>query len=292
VPNVSSLPPRVDLRPACSPVEDQGQVGSCTANAVVGAVEFKRWKAGRTDDLSRLFVYYNARKIRGAESEDCGAMIAHGMAAILGQGVPPESAWPYDPAKVNVQPDAAAYAAAEANTEVEYARVDGIEHVKGALAREHPVVFAISLPLRCYDDAASGGVFSTPTEQECADELTQHGTHAMLLVGYDTDANVFHVRNSWGADWGEGGYARLSIDTFQRAQAVGTTWILGSLEGSGAFTVARPGAAASRPSAGPVEGSVRDRAPSYRDEIRGGVSKDIGDALRDIKQRVNPRRQG
>jgi hypothetical protein len=288
VPNVSSLPPRVDLRPACSPVEDQGQVGSCTANAVVGAFEFRRWKAGRQEDLSRLFVYYNARRMRGWENEDSGALISLAMAALLGHGVPPESAWPYDPAKVNVAPDDHAYTLAEAITEIEYARVDGVENVKGALAREHPVVFAISLPMRCYDEAGRDGVFPVPTEQEIAAEFTQHGTHAMLLVGYDTDENFFHVRNSWGTDWGDQGYARLSIDTFQRAMAVQTTWILGSLDASGLFAVARPSAVTPQPSSNPVEGSVRDMAARFRDEIRGGVAKDIGEALKDIKQRVNP----
>jgi hypothetical protein len=288
VPNVSSLPPRVDLRPGCSGVEDQGHVGSCTANAVVGAFEFRRWKTGRQEDLSRLFVYYNARKMRGWENEDAGALISHAMAALLAHGVPPESAWPYNPDKVNVAPDEQAYALAEAATEVEYARLEGVEHIKGALAREHPVVFAISLPTRCYDEAAHGGVFPVPTEQELAAEFSRYGTHAMLLVGYDTDGNFFHVRNSWGPGWGDQGYARLSIDTFQRALAAQTTWILGSLDGTGLFSVIRPAAPISRPSPGPVEGSVRDKAATYRDDIRGGVAKDIGDALADIKRRVNP----
>ncbi len=288
VPNVSSLPPRADLRPGCSPVENQGQVGSCTANAIVGAVEFKRWKQGRQEDLSRLFVYFNARKLSGTETQDCGARIAHGMAAFLAHGAPPESAWPYDPARVNTTPDDAAYAKAAANTEVEYARLGGIENIKGALARQQPVVFSISLPTRCYDEAASSGVMPKPTEDELAAVLTQHGRHAMLLVGYDTDQQVFIVRNSWGKEWGDQGYCRLSIDTFERAMAADTTWVLGSLEASGAFSVTRP-ALVSRP----VEGGVRDKASALRDDIRGSVTKDLDSALKGIRDRVNPpRREG
>ena len=156
---------------------------------------------------------------------------------------------------MNVVPDDQAYSLAASTTQVEYARVDGIEHVKGALAREHPVVFAISLPMRCYQEAAGSGVFPVPSDQELAAEFSEYGTHAMLLVGYDTDANFFHVRNSWGTRWGDQGYARLSIDTFQRAFAVQTAWILGSLEAMGTFSVARPAAASSSPTSSPVEGS-------------------------------------
>src|SRR6185503_17734495 len=139
--------------PGCSPVEDQGNVGSCTANAIVGAVEYKRRKSGNQEDLSRLFVYYNGRKMRGAENEDGGITIAHGMASLLAFGVPPEASWPYDPAKVTVAPGQGAYDQASASAEIEYARVDGLDHIKGALAREQPVVFSISLPTRCYQDA-------------------------------------------------------------------------------------------------------------------------------------------
>jgi hypothetical protein len=287
VPNISSLPPRADLRPGCSPVENQGQVGSCTANAIIGAVEFKRWKEGRQDDLSRLFLYFNARKISGTEKEDCGSRIAHGMAAFLAFGAPPESAWPYDPARVTTTPDEAAYAKAVANTQVEYARLSGIEHIKGALAREQPVVFSISLPLRCYDEAARSGVMPTPSENELAAVRTRHGQHAMLLVGYDLAQNIFHVRNSWGTEWGDRGYCRLSIETFERAMAADTAWILGPLEASRAFSVNRP-ALTSRP----VEGGVRNMAGTLRDDIRGSVTTDMNDALRGIRERVNPPKRG
>ncbi len=291
VPNISSLPPRVDLRPGCSPVENQGSVGSCTANAIVGAVEFKRWKTGRQDDLSRLFVYFNARRIAGMAHEDCGARIAHGMAALLAHGAPPESAWPYDPSKVNVEPDADAYAKATANIEVEYARLNGLEHIKGGLARDQPVVFASSLPMRCYDEAARTGLVPAPTQAELAAMLSEHGRHSMLLVGYDDDARIFHVRNSWGREWGDQGYCRMPFDVFESTMAVNTAWILGALESTGAFSVTRPAAPAAAPTV--VEGSVRGTSARLRDDIRGGLKSDIDSALKSVRDRVNPpRREG
>jgi hypothetical protein len=264
-------------------VEDQGQIGSCTANAIVGAIEFGRRRTGDQVDLSRLFLYYNARRMRGAEHEDGGATITHGMGALLTHGVPPETAWPYDPAKVAEPPDAAAYERAAGAADIEYARVDGLEHVKGALAQEQPVVFSISLPEWCYGEAGRRGVIPVPTDEELALVLTQHGRHAMLLVGYDSDGNFFHVRNSWGTGWGDQGYCRLSFDTFQRATAADSTWVLGSLEASGAFSVVRP---ALTPRA--VNGGVKDSAASIRDDVRAGLGRDLAEALKGVRQRVNP----
>src|SRR5437870_7645219 len=75
----ATLPPKVDLRPLCSPVENQGDLGSCTANALAGSVEFleKKDKVPFTD-VSRLFIYYNERVIEHSVNDDAGAMIRDG----------------------------------------------------------------------------------------------------------------------------------------------------------------------------------------------------------------------
>lgn len=286
VPNLTSLPRVVDLRTHCSPVENQGQVGSCVANAIVGAKEYQIRKEGRPGvDLSRLFVYYNARRMSARETDDAGTTIGEGMAAFLAFGAPPEDSWPYDPAIVNRQPGEAAFEQAREHAPVEYARVDGFEHVQGALARGYPVVFSASIPQRCYEEAGRTGVVPTPTDQELAQIRTMHGRHAMLLVGYDLNDRTFLVRNSWGQDWGTGGYCRLGFDTFTGALANNTTWILGGLEKSGDFIVARPALTSA-----PVSGSVRDMAGKMREDIRGSLMKDLQDSFKDIKNRVNPPR--
>jgi len=91
-----TLPAKVDLRAGCSPVEDQGQLGSCTANALVGNLEFLEKKAGHTvTDLSRLFIYYNERSMEGTINEDSGAAIRDGVKSLVNLGVCPEKSWPY-----------------------------------------------------------------------------------------------------------------------------------------------------------------------------------------------------
>jgi len=83
------LPKSVDLRAGMSPVENQGQLGSCTANALAGALEFLEIKSGKLlVDLSRLFIYYNERAIEHTEDQDSGAMIRDGIKTLASLGVP------------------------------------------------------------------------------------------------------------------------------------------------------------------------------------------------------------
>ena len=288
VPRVRALPPIVDLRPDCPAVEAQGALGSCTANAIVGAFEFRQRKAtGRMRDLSRLFVYYNARKMAGWEHEDSGATIGQGMAALLAFGAPSEASWPYDIARMAERPPEACYEEARADVPGEYARVDGVDHIRGALARAHPVVFASNIPDRCYEAAWTSGSVPMPTADEMAAFTSRDGTHAMLLVGYDLNAKVYFVRNSWSDQFGERGYCRLPFDVFDTVVIPQTTWILGHLETSGDFDIVRP--PLQRPV---VEGGAKDLAAKLREDIRASLTKDIDSAMKDVKQRFTPGRQG
>ena len=109
---IAALPPKVDLRPNCPPPYDQGQLGSCTGNAIAGAVQFEREKQHLTPDFvpSRLFIYYGERVIEGTVGTDSGAQIRDGIKVVANQGVPPETDWPYDIAKFAQKPPPKAFA--------------------------------------------------------------------------------------------------------------------------------------------------------------------------------------
>ena len=106
VENMAALPTSVDLRPQCpKTVYDQGQLGSCTANAIAGALEFDRLKEGLPDFVpSRLFIYYNERVMEGTVGTDSGAQIRDGIKSVGTIGAPPESDWPYNIAEFAVKP--------------------------------------------------------------------------------------------------------------------------------------------------------------------------------------------
>src|SRR5262245_26808338 len=86
--NLTALPPKVDLRAQCPPVYDQGTLGSCTGNAIAGALQFDRLKQKLTPDFvpSRLFIYYNEREMEGTVDSDSGAQIRDGIKSVADLG--------------------------------------------------------------------------------------------------------------------------------------------------------------------------------------------------------------
>ena len=138
----AALPARVDLRPRCTAVEDQGQLGSCTGNAIVGAMECLE---ANKIDLSRLFVYFNERAIEGTINDDAGAMIRDGIKSVALQGVCTEKLWPYDITKFREKPTAPCYADAVRRKITLYERVKNVAGMKDCLAAESPVVFGIKI---------------------------------------------------------------------------------------------------------------------------------------------------
>ena len=197
------LPAKVDLRALCPPAEDQGQLGSCTANALAGALEFLELKQNESlVDLSRLFIYYNERVIEHSVKQDSGAMLRDGIKTLAKQGVCPEKLWPYAIKQFAKKPPAACYAQAKQHTISSYQRLSTTDEMRACLAAGYPFVFGFTV-YESFESAtvAKTGVLNLPKKSERA-----IGGHAVCAVGYDDTAQRFVVRNSWGADWGKQGY--------------------------------------------------------------------------------------
>lgn len=204
---LTTLPPRIDLTQQCPPVFNQGQLGSCTANAIAGAVEFDRLKQHLTDFVpSRLFIYYNERAMEGTVSSDSGAQIRDGIKSVATQGVCPETDWPYDIATFTQKPPDAAYQDAALDRAVSYQRlVQDLNQMKGCLASGYPFVFGFTV----YESFESPQVAQTGHATLPGPTETQIGGHAVMAVGYDDAQLWFIVRNSWGPAWGMNGYFTL-----------------------------------------------------------------------------------
>ena len=209
---VARLPRKIDLRPLCPrTVYDQGQLGSCTGNAIAAAIQFDRLKQKLKPDFipSRLFIYYNERSMEGTIASDSGAQIRDGIKSVAKLGDCPEVEWPYDIARFATRPGAKCFRDARRYRAVAYQRVTQIlPQMRGCLASGYPFVFGFSV-YESFEDArvAKTGIARMPARRE-----RQLGGHAVLAVGYDDASRRFLVRNSWGPKWGMGGYFTLPYD--------------------------------------------------------------------------------
>lgn len=253
IPKKLSAPPsQMDLRQWCSPIEDQGSLGSCTANAAVGIVEyFENRGFSKYIEGSRLFVYKTTRNLMGVTG-DTGAFIRTTMQSLTLCGVPDEKFWPYTDKTqpgtgqdryFDLEPTAFVYALADNYEAVKYFRHDTIgktpaqilESVKKWIVMYIPSMFGFYV-FPSYTQSDVPGAFPYPSQGERA-----IGGHAVVAVGYDDGKKIKNlrngkittgailIRNSWGTSWGDKGYGWLPYDYILNGLA-SDFWSLTSLK--------------------------------------------------------------
>ncbi len=226
---VRQLPESVDLRSGCPPVYDQGQLGSCTANAIGGALEFAQIKQKSKSPFtpSRLFIYYNERVIEHTVDSDSGAQIRDGVKSVHKLGAPPETDWPYDINQFSQKPPEKAYTDAKNYQSILYQRVTPtLGQLKGCLASGFPFVFGFTV----YESFESQEMANTGHLGMPGSGEKQLGGHAVLAVGYQDSSQSFIVRNSWGADWGIKGYFTMPYPYLLQETLASDFWTIRSVE--------------------------------------------------------------
>lgn len=228
IPHWPALPESADLRPKCPPIYDQGQLGSCTAFAITGALEYQQKAQGVEDfRLSELFVYYLERAMEHSVRYDSGAMIRDGMKVVNAYGAPREPLWPYDTSKFARRPPKKAFNNALLERTLQYARVEqnGIREV---LASEKPVIFGFTV----YESFMTAEVARTgvvPMPDAATEKVV--GGHAVMAVGYTVDAYI--CRNSWSASWGDAGYFTIPAAYVENPNLADDFWVIDLIEGKG-----------------------------------------------------------
>jgi C1A family cysteine protease len=225
---LNELPRQVDLRDECPAVYDQGQLGSCTANAIGGAFEFMQKKQGLQDFMpSRLFIYYNERQLEGTVGEDSGAMIRDGIKSVNQLGVCDETVWTYDISSFTERPPQEAYDQAADHQATVYQRVLPVLHqMQGCLASGIPFVFGFSVYESFESESvAKSGVVPLPPRGE-----RLLGGHAVTAVGYDDNEQRFLVRNSWGSQWGMDGYCTMPYGYLTDPSLARDFWAVDAVE--------------------------------------------------------------
>ncbi len=220
---IGTLPTNIDLTSACPPVYDQGQLGSCTANAIAGAIQFEQMKQNLAQIFtpSRLFIYYNERDMEGTVNSDSGAQIRDGMKSVGLLGDCPEDMWPYIIANFAEKPSDACYQTALQHKAILYQRVvRDLIQMKGCLASGYPFVFGFTV----YESFETQQVAQTGHAPMPQHREKMLGGHAVMAVGYDDANQRFIVRNSWGTSWGMQGYFTLPYAYFTSRNLSSDFW--------------------------------------------------------------------
>jgi C1A family cysteine protease len=216
------LPTKVDLRKNCSPIEEQSNLGSCTANAGVGALEYLENVTGtKFQDLSRLFVYYNTRLIENDVSHDSGATCRDTVKSLVKYGACSESLLPYNIKKFKTKPSEKCYTDGKKHTATAYYSLKTLTDMKTALANNLPFIFGAAI-FSSFEEVGEDGLVKMPDYD--TDEYL--GGHCQLCVGYSDVDQRFIVRNSWSTDFADKGYSYMPYKYLSDTELCDDFWVI------------------------------------------------------------------
>jgi C1A family cysteine protease len=212
---------KVDLRPLDTPIYNQGNLGSCTANAIAGHLDFNRKREGlKIIKPSRLFIYYNERNHDGTVQSDAGSSIRESVKTVNKQGAVPEIQWPYTVDDFTLKPPEKLYKEAVSYEDLTYYRLNqNLEDFKACLSEGYPFVGGITV----YSSFPMQGSSTVPIPRE-SDSVK--GGHAIMFVGYNDDTEFFIFRNSWGDSWGSSGYGYIPYSYLANKNLANDFWSL------------------------------------------------------------------
>jgi C1A family cysteine protease len=226
------LPSSIDLRPTCPPVYDQGALGSCGPNAAVGALQFDQIKQKETPVmLSRLFVYFDTRKMEHTIDSDAGTGMRDVIKTLAKQGACAEDLWPYDIGQFTVQPPPNCYQEAVKHKALTYQRLlQSLAQMKACLIEGYPFLFGISVYESFESDAvALSGIVPMPAHNEIL-----LGGHALLCIGFHDAEQMFIFRNSWGTEWNPSdkypGYGYIPYAYLLNSSLAGDFWTIRTVQ--------------------------------------------------------------
>ncbi len=225
---VVRLPKKVDLREFCSIVENQETLGSCTANALAGNLEYldkrdrpdtvsrrRRLTVSDYTDVSRLFIYYNERALEGTIDYDSGASLRDGIKTLRKTGACWEDTWPYLIERFMKKPSKKCYSEAKKHRIESYHRIFTLNEMLTCLAEGYPFVFGFTV----YESFQSQRVAKTGVANMPKKKEKVLGGHAVMAVGYNQKQKRFIVRNSWGTKWGKDGYFTMPYEYLETLSA-------------------------------------------------------------------------
>ena len=219
----TNQPAAIDLRNKWNTVYDQGQLGSCTANALCGLVQY----VNPSFTPSRLFLYYCERVLDGDIYDDAGSTISQGVNALIRYGICPESDCPYVINNFATRPSVKAFTDAKAHTAAKYSHIrQDLSSMKATIASGIPFAFGF-LVYSSFESQRVARTGIVPYPNIRTERIL--GGHAVVACGYDDSRQAFLVRNSWGTSWGIGGYCWMPYKIFTDPNMTTDLWVITSV---------------------------------------------------------------
>lgn len=237
-----------------SEIINQGLLNSCSACAIAVASELYLIKDSQpfvdenasNIDASQMFVYYNERVMENKVDVNAPVFIRNGIKSLFKHGICSEKSWPYPEmalpaslksvvangtmeevqqelsrvmtkhqheiqAAIKEKPSAQAVNQAQKHIINRYCRLneeEDLSELRLSLSKGLPVIFGMMVPKSFYAIGADG-MMTMPSDDE-----PRLGGHALLAVGFDDEKQLFIVRNSWGEEFGDGGYCYMPYEFF------------------------------------------------------------------------------
>jgi C1A family cysteine protease len=221
-----NLPMWHSMKQYCPAPVDQGQEGSCTANAFQGGYRTtcKYLKNADAEFVpSRSYYYFHERLTEDSQHDpadltDSGADEVDGLQWAVTSGVCSETSWPYVSSNMNTPPTAECETEAAKHKISSYSTItmdeNLITNIESAICSGMVVLIAINV-YNSFEGSqpAATGMIPIPTPQNWGDAQDPvdpyMGGHEMCLVGYDGGKKLFTVMNSWGTQWGNRGFCYI-----------------------------------------------------------------------------------
>lgn len=214
------IPKSATLRSSVGVIEDQGSIGSCTANATCSAVELICEKT-QPRSLSRLFNYYCSRDRDSMLGQE-GATMRSAIKAAAKEGLPLEEIYPYLVDIRDVKPPQAVYDIAAKTRLLKYERIQvnlneslSLQHaIKSAISEGYPVVVAMRISTQFMQlkgkNQLEQNYLGAPLYYSIP-PWSYAGNHAVVITGYSGDQ--IELENSWGTSWGDNGMGYIAATT-------------------------------------------------------------------------------
>lgn len=219
-------PTSVDLRSDVDYVSNQKPYSSCTASAGCSCMEIMyKHHTSVPIEFSRMFLYYCERVLEGVLDEDVGARAVTIGQTLQQYGVCKEELWPYKTGRVFISPSQAAFDQAAQYRILSYAelRGDPLSAIKANLHNNIPIL--LSLIITNSFRKLTGDWKTHTWDTAITRKNGVLGGHEVAIVGYDDASGRLLIENSWGREWGDGGFGGIQYAAID-SPLFGALWVL------------------------------------------------------------------